>query len=333
LGVRYTKENVALDQTSEDIQRTWAWLIAALIAISMPLLNLWLTKRRAQKAFSWRVLMDAPLVTKKEGTEKVEVLYAGQPVENLHLLRVEFRNSGGKEIEAKDFAEPCRLTFPPNTSLFDPVVVDTVPEDFAPEIEHDGATVTLKPTLMNSGDRVTVQCLVASDHPVQPKVSARISGVRRPTKFARWKPVSPVARAISVCSLVSFILFAILFATIRELDYELDAARSGNSTLVSKHEKKYGQALKVAALLKKIEHLTDARDVRTLEVAKSRLAAIRKEAHITLDLSPTYDGYGGGGGYEEPPAVSLIVILTLITLSGFVWRAFTRKDVNEDDGE
>src|SRR5690242_4257701 len=109
-----------MDTFLEYVQKHYAWIAAIIAGIVLLAVNLWITKRRAQKALSYWTVTDTPLVRTRQGAKgKIEILYEGKPVDSVRLVEIELRNTGGKEIEAKDFAEPVRITFPDGLDLYE----------------------------------------------------------------------------------------------------------------------------------------------------------------------------------------------------------------------
>ena len=149
----------------------------------MPSITLWIGKRRTQKGFSYRELSESALIpNKKQAHGKIEILFEGKPVENVRVFEMEMRNSGGKELESKDFYKPVRIVFRDGTEILK-AEVTSASSEFDPEFEILGSDVTLKPVPMNPGDYLTVKVLIIADKKVDAEVRGKIIGVTRLTAY------------------------------------------------------------------------------------------------------------------------------------------------------
>lgn len=159
------------------IQQHFAWVIAVL-SLGLGVYGLWLAKRRSQKNLSYRIVHHPPLVTKREETEgTIEIFYNKRPVESVRIVVVEFFSLGGKEIEAKDFAEPLQIRFDAGTELFEVNVYEHFPASLKPEVTVEKEIVTIKPMLFNTGDRFSVKIVLAEKKQPSINLTSRISGV------------------------------------------------------------------------------------------------------------------------------------------------------------
>lgn len=175
-----------MEEFSKYIQQNYAWLIASIVAITGVGINLLITKNRSKKAFSYRVLLDQPLVTKRRvpGTKgNIEIRYEGKPVEAIRIINVELRNTGGQPLDASDFVEPIEIHFHDFDELLEYAVVKTFPSEFSPIITACKNVITLQPTLMNQGDWLTVMVLLPTKNPFQIEIKGRVKGVQTITKY------------------------------------------------------------------------------------------------------------------------------------------------------
>lgn len=175
----------------EYIQKNYAWLIAALVAVGALIINLAVTKNRARKAFSRRTVLDTTLISKKNITNsKVEVLYDGKPVESVRIIQIELRNTGAKEILPADFVEPVQLIFPDSYQVFEAEIAKKHPGNFSPKFSRSKNTFTLEPTLMNAGDWVILQVIAGFSEAAPILIDGRISGVSEFTLYGPERPFS-----------------------------------------------------------------------------------------------------------------------------------------------
>jgi hypothetical protein len=138
----------------------------------------WRNKKRSEKAFAFKILIDTPLISHQEAAEgKVQIMFKGKEVKNVRLIEVELRSSGEKEITANDFDYPITLRFPDDAEVLEASVSEHFPAAFIPEIEINPTFVTLKPKVMNRGDRLKIKVLVTIQEDQKVKVQGHISGI------------------------------------------------------------------------------------------------------------------------------------------------------------
>ena len=114
----------------------------------------------------------------------IEILYRGQKVSNLYVVRATIRNTGNVQILASDFVEPLAFSFQPGTRLVgEPSTTSAAPMNLTTEWSIDTADSATQPTnarvdlpLLNPGDHFTAEFVYTGDGAL-PTVSARIAGV------------------------------------------------------------------------------------------------------------------------------------------------------------
>lgn len=165
------------------VQKNFGWLVGIIGSSIIAAFTLWINKRRTQKLFCYRLRKDTRLFrATTPANAPIEVTYKGEIVENLRLIEVEFRNSGGKEIDIKDFVEPVYLSFSEASRILEAEVIETHSKQFQPRIEvngnQPGNTLVLTPALVNAGDWFVAKILISEGKTYILHVGGRISGVR-----------------------------------------------------------------------------------------------------------------------------------------------------------
>jgi hypothetical protein len=173
--------------------QSFAWLNSLLTIVAAVVIAV-LVKRRAQKSFTYRVLTDLPLVSRHaKSPGKLEVLYDKQPVDNIRVVEIELKNSGGVPIKEEDFKEKITLGFG-NYALFEDSVESTHPKGLKAELffgDMDSKTnsetkeielfilksVELGPLMLNAGDSIVIKLLTDAPETCKVTVSGRIEGV------------------------------------------------------------------------------------------------------------------------------------------------------------
>lgn len=170
-----------MNHLAQYIQQHWAWLIAVVSIIAAGVyqaINLYVTKRRSLKAFSYSIILDSPFLSKKyEAIERVQMLLDGNPVPNVRVIIIELRNTGAKELTPGDFHTPVNIALGRDCTVLQADVVDTHPDQFKPSVEVKDFTVSLIPILMNPGDRVKIMVLAGIPTSHKLVIGGRIAGV------------------------------------------------------------------------------------------------------------------------------------------------------------
>jgi len=177
-----------------DILRDPVWqfigAILAFVAI-LTAVGLYLRQRR-YKQISYVILSQTPLLSMAEEIkDKLQVLYEGKIVRQVHLIIVKIMNSGKVPIVSADFVHPINLDFG-GARILTAEISKTSPHDLEVSISLVDNNVVLNPTLLNEGDAITLKMLV-TEFRGQVVVKGRIVGVKeirafvaRPSRWLRW---------------------------------------------------------------------------------------------------------------------------------------------------
>lgn len=152
-------------------------LAAAAIAVAVAVYLL----QRRRKALSYEVISQTPLVKLENHRESaLQILYDGQPAEDVHMIVVRVVNSGNTPIAGDDYERPVTWSFGPHARLLTAEVLSSDPESLGRMggVTYGSETAQLRSMLFNSGDSITLKFLVA-DFQGDIVVDGRIEGVRR----------------------------------------------------------------------------------------------------------------------------------------------------------
>jgi len=153
------------------------WTAGIFVSVVLFVLNQYMTKRRARKALTWKVVTNQALVTRaNKATGVIEMLYNGKVVKNVRLVQVQVKNIGGVPIQKSDFERPVTIEIT-DGGVLEAEIAESLPEGFNPELEVVGSSVTLLPTLMNQGDMLTIKIWASMASAKELTVTGRIIGV------------------------------------------------------------------------------------------------------------------------------------------------------------
>lgn len=151
--------------------------------------------RRNQKAISYEVVSNVPIVTVQRGannvvTENIEIRYKDRPVHDVRLVVVRVWNSGKLPIAPADYVAPIMIKFWGNMLASD--VVETSPTSLKRDVIGGGGAGTgyqavgFRNVLLNPNDSVTIQALM-TDFTGKVEVDARIVGVSAIQQARLWQ--------------------------------------------------------------------------------------------------------------------------------------------------
>lgn len=154
---------------------------AAIIAIIIPVILYW--KTRQKKALSYTVSSSPLLSVKDEIKKKVQILYDGKPVEQVHLTVFKIINSGNVPITPEDYKTPIALNFGKDSEILTGSITKTEPENLEPTFHFKSGIATVEPLLLNRKDFITINMLVKKYENIS--ISGRIVGVKEIKLFKK----------------------------------------------------------------------------------------------------------------------------------------------------
>jgi hypothetical protein len=189
-------------------------VVLALAAICVSVVLYLLQRRR--KALVYEFLSRTPLLSMKEEVEgKLQILFDGEPVSDVHLVVVKIVNSGNVPITAHDYERPLALSVGAKAKILTAEVSETVPESLQAlaTIGPDRTDVVLTPVLLNGGDSATIKMLV-SQFSGGIRVDGRIVGVKDIKRLRESPLIFLLALAGIAMTMVGF--FLLLSGTLSE---------------------------------------------------------------------------------------------------------------------
>jgi hypothetical protein len=153
-------------------------IVGAVVAIAAVYLGWYL--QRSTKQLSYGIIANAPLLGVPTEAwlqhHSIGIIFDGKSVKSVSIVAVKVFNSGNMPITREDVDTPITIKFKTGDELLSADVVNATPRSLNPSLSINGSSVTLDKTLMNAGDSVSIQLLLASKAE-DPTVEGRIVGV------------------------------------------------------------------------------------------------------------------------------------------------------------
>jgi hypothetical protein len=110
-----------------------------------------------------------------EALGRVELIFDSEKVEDVHLVTLEFYNSGSLPIRPDDYEQPIEFHMGSEARIFSAEITETKPKNLRANVNVEGNYVWFSPILLNQGDSFTTKILVSQLG--TPSLYARIAGV------------------------------------------------------------------------------------------------------------------------------------------------------------
>lgn len=154
----------------------WIGAIGSVFAVILTIIIYVLTRKK--KALSYEVLSEYPLISIDDEIKgKLQLLYDGNPVENVHLLLVKFINSGNIPITTSDFERPLTVHLKGASKVLSAEPIKPSPDNLTVSLNVEDQIITVQPVLMNGGDFFTAKVLIGQ-YSGSFNVDARVVGVK-----------------------------------------------------------------------------------------------------------------------------------------------------------
>lgn len=159
----------------------WQFLIASLTLVGMILIYFF---QQRKKSITYEILSRNQLLTVREELEgKLQVLYEGNETKDICFLVIKLTNSGNLPISSSDYELPITIKTGENSKILSASVTQKEPDGLLVELEAGANLITIKPTLLNPKDSITLKILVSDfDGKISP--NARIIGVKAISEVA-----------------------------------------------------------------------------------------------------------------------------------------------------
>jgi hypothetical protein len=150
--------------------------IASIVGIALAVYFYYRT--RQIKELSYSIITATPLL--QIGSEiagRVQILLDAKPIEDVNLLIVAITNTGNVPIATPDYEHPVTMTFGEDIQIIEADITAKEPENLPSAIEYDQTIVTIKPTLLNSRDSLTIKMLLSGKPDFA--MTGRIVGIKQ----------------------------------------------------------------------------------------------------------------------------------------------------------
>ncbi len=156
----------------------WKFILTLVITLAGVAVPVWLWQAdQSSKSLSVKLATRVALQPKEqESISGLEISVDGSRLQAPHLVVFEIRNDGSKPIPAADFESPVQIQLNSETTFARANVTGRVPKDIETTLTTAPKVVSLKPTLLNQGDTVSITA-ITSGAPPDFKVKARVVGV------------------------------------------------------------------------------------------------------------------------------------------------------------
>lgn len=190
----------------------WQFVGAALALIAIIVTVVIYLVQRRKKALAYEILTYTPLVTvSEEAKDQIEISFKGRPVADVHLLLMRVWNNGNVQILPGDFVEPLGFCMADGVEILTVEVVKAEPEVLKPELCLQGATLGIRPLLLNGQDSITLKLLVAGGGEKEvARCEGRIAGVRAVMRAEAYEDPGSKRKAIATGILGSVVTIWIL---------------------------------------------------------------------------------------------------------------------------
>ena len=156
----------------------WKFALPLLFTVAGVAVPVWLWQAdQSAKSLSIKLATTIPLQPKEQDTiAGIEISVDGARLEHPHLVVFEIRNDGSKPIPAADFESPVHIQLVSETSVARANVSGKVPKDIEATLLNERQGMTLKPTLLNPGDTISITAITSGAPPIF-ESKARVIGI------------------------------------------------------------------------------------------------------------------------------------------------------------
>ena len=156
----------------------WKFGLTLLIGFAGVAVPVWLWQAdQASKSLSVRMATRISLQPKEQDSlVGIEISADGSRLEKPHLVVFEIRNNGNKPILAADFESPVRIHLISESSIARASISSKTPKDIEATLLTERQAISLKPTLLNPGDSISINAITSGALPLF-EASARIVGI------------------------------------------------------------------------------------------------------------------------------------------------------------
>jgi hypothetical protein len=165
-----------MDQLVRDPMWTFVGSLFAILAVLVAIAVFF--AQRKIKRLSYEITSNTQLIGVKDEIQgKVQVLYEGEEVKNVHLLTLRFTNNGNQSISSGDYERSLGVTVNPEAKILTYEIIDEEPNKLGAAVSLEGNKLIISPVLLNAKDAFSIKALV-SDLQGRPEIDGRINGIK-----------------------------------------------------------------------------------------------------------------------------------------------------------
>jgi hypothetical protein len=138
---------------------------------------------RERRRIGWDVRLVSLVQVGQNAPGEIEVLYDGRPVSGVEVFTIDLANKGNAPIRRDDYEHPIQVSFgearpAPDAEILRAGVTPIHGDGMDPKITWTGALAEIEPLLLNGGDRMQLEAVVANARGCV-DLQVRAAGVRR----------------------------------------------------------------------------------------------------------------------------------------------------------
>jgi hypothetical protein len=196
-----------------DKKFTAPWIIAALIAIGGVVAPILWDRYNSNNSFELQHLSTTQVIQKDESLNKLKLVYDGQEISDLTIMRFILVNSGRKPILMEHVVSPVTILFEKSANLVDARIDVTHPENIdAKLLLNTNNSMSIEFELLNPEDDIQISAFISGECENY-AASARIAGIKELSVINRVQELARPPKKISwTVYPVGFFTFIFLIA-------------------------------------------------------------------------------------------------------------------------
>jgi hypothetical protein len=147
-----------------DLLRDPIWqFIGAILGIIAIVVSVYLfLLQRNRKSLAYKIETETALLTVTDELRgKLQIIYEGVPVQNVHLIILKIISDGNLPIASNDFEKPLNFSFGDEAVVLGAEIIKTNPITLKPKLNIMEGKISLEPTLLNSKDTLTIKVIIS----------------------------------------------------------------------------------------------------------------------------------------------------------------------------
>lgn len=157
--------------------------IAAVFAVGVTVVLFVISQQEGAKGLEATILSKTSLLNPDAGNTwtNFEILYNGERVDNISIIKVQIKNSGSQTIRSTDFESPIEIYLEGVQKIISADVIEKNPENLPLSVFHSDESVTIPGILMNEDDYFVVEIgsiLSAQKNADIKEIRTRVAGIK-----------------------------------------------------------------------------------------------------------------------------------------------------------